>query len=473
VPIVPKEVWVPMIAQSPTWVGAPLLDNFPYNDWFNSSMNASWEVCSGPYVPYYRSADQSQEVYKLRSDWWGSGKIYTDLPNTKGVPQVPYIGEYHFASNTLQDEAFVTGQVDLYSGYYADIWNIQAVNPNVNTWFGNQPPYMQGTSSMVELIPNHTIYPMNETWFREMLAYDIDYDTRAATDSSGYLLRAKQGFIDNASPTMTNIYNDTIQKAYGINYNVTKAVEILNEHCTYNTGTSLWQTAANQSVPGVSLGPYKIKNIQGWTDTTAHTDGWCATFTHDLNISFIDDTVDFTTYINQMGAGQYQLAMACTGPKLLNNPIIFLAGYTGTHQWNVNVSYWNDSYASDYNAQFKTFQTSVPGSAAYNMSAWQMQYDFAVDIPSIPCWPNGFWYAYANSTWTGFSSAANQYNQITTSWDETNWAVKTRLVVNLVAAPAAPTNWTLILGIIALVAIIALVIAVVVLYRKRPLEVHK
>ena len=58
------------------------------NDWFNPVFNTSWEVASGPYLPYYRSADDSIEIYKLNPTWWGKGIIDTDLPNTGGMPQV-------------------------------------------------------------------------------------------------------------------------------------------------------------------------------------------------------------------------------------------------------------------------------------------------------------------------------------------------------------------------------------------------
>ena len=510
VPIVKKSVWSAIFASQAA--AGKYMDDFA-NDWFSSTFNSTWKVTSGPYLPYYTSPTRDIEIYELRSDWWGAGKIHTDLPNG-GIPQAKYIGLNHYPSNTLQDFGFLQGDIDYYSGYFDKIWTVMPTHPEISTWFGDQQPYMVGVSSMLECVPNWLKYPFNELWFRQTLAYAIDYDESSKTAASSYLQRAKQGFVDNLSAPLAPIYNDTIQQTYGIDTDLNAALALLFEHCYLSDGTNLTGAAAGtwswytkdtpsaylgmplagfgagqvvaDALPGVlgtnvkipfdddvdgspQMSPdegYDCITVTGWTDVDIATQMWCSAF-YSLNISTVYREVGYDPWVAAFEKSTFELGMMCSSPKLMNNPVVFLNGYRGPHIWNRNTTSWSGAAANAYEAAFEAFEVATPGSAEYKKQASIMQEMLASEIPSIPLYGNGFWYAFSNKYWTGWVSAANDFNQITTCWDNDNFALRTRQILNLRSTGAVPIPWDWIFGIVAIGAIAALVIGIVVMRKRR------
>jgi ABC-type transport system substrate-binding protein len=509
VPIVNMGVWTEIIAacngatnntiggiagqHSPIVQGPYALDGFD-NDWFNASFPAAWKVASGPYLPFYRSADFNQEIYQKQASWWGSGVIYGDLPNTAGnIAKCPgYIGMDHFASNDLQNAAFLNGEIDWFAGFIGRLDAITAAYPTINSWYEQNPPFEIGVSSMVELTLNWAFFPFNQLWFRKALAYAIDYDTFSGTYASGYLQRARQGFVDDRASSLAGIYNATVQSTYGIDYNLTLAETMLNTTggAVYNAKEDLWYVMntgaytgmqnANGSyiTPGqmIILGPYTSITVGGWTDvdaSTGCTKGWCDAFTTKLNITFTGVNTDYGTWSSSFQDRSFQTAMMCSSPKLLLRPVAFLNGYRSAGPnyhaaFNRNTTGWNDTDAGLYEIAYQKMLSSLVDSQAYNDSADDMQLYLARDVPSIPLYGNGFWYAYNNATWIGWLNVNNAFNQVTTNWDNDNFALRERFVINLSQNPVVlpPPDLTLWFGIIAIAALVALVIAVIVM-RKR------
>ena len=121
-----------------------------------------------------------------------------------------------------------------------------AGNPSIYSWYGQNFPYELGINSMVELVPNNQIFPFSCSWLRQTLAWDIDYASCSASAVSGYLTRAKQGFVDNTSAQLAGVYNASIQQNYGIpNINKTMALNILSIHATHNA--SGWWTNPSEA----------------------------------------------------------------------------------------------------------------------------------------------------------------------------------------------------------------------------------
>ncbi len=495
VPIIKKTIWQNIMASQVA--AGKALDDFT-NDWFSPSFNSSWEVSSGSYFPFMRTDSGNTEIYKLRSDWWGAGIINLDLPQTQGTPQVPYIGLQHYSGNDAQNIAFLQGEIDFFGGYMANIWEAQAAYPTIGTWFGNQAPYELGASSMVELVPNWNYFPFNQLWFRKALAYGINYTDCSQTGASGYLQRARQGFVDDRIAPLKPIYNSTIQSLYGIDYSITSANTQLATACHYNTTTKAWYTndvtgddlfkidaATNLQCndpgadaelwnPGINikLGPYPCITVVGWTDVDIATELWCDSFTNNLHIETVYTEVDYGTMDAAFRQGTFKLGMMCSSPKLMNNPVVFLNGYRGAifeeggQQFNRNTSNWYGAEAAAFETAFQEFEVATPGSAAYLQDASTMQYLLATTIPTIPLYGNGYWYAFDTTYWTGWVTEANKYNQITTCWDNDNMAIRTRLIHNLIPTGAQPDWLPWIFGFIAIGAIAALVATVIVMRRR-------
>ncbi len=52
-------------------------------------------------------------------------------------------------------------------------------------------------SSIVEVVPNHEIYPLSEHWFREAIAYGLNVYDMIDIGASGYLEPARVARIDD------------------------------------------------------------------------------------------------------------------------------------------------------------------------------------------------------------------------------------------------------------------------------------
>jgi len=500
IPIIPKTVWVEIMALQ--YGLGKTLDDFQ-NDWFDETQIAEkWKVCSGPYLPYKRDPAGLTEIYKLRDDWWGSGVIHKDLPNTHGVPEVPFIGLKHIGDNNVKNLEFFSGNIDFFGGFLADVWDTQATYSNVKTWFGTSAPYYQSASSLVECVPNWNYYPFNQLWFRQALAYAIPYEYSSETAACGYLQRARQGFIDDRVAPLKSIYNASIQTKYGINTDLAQATQILNEYCYYepvdgwSTGGKGWYVKnvtgddlskvdagtdavvadANGTYDGtqVKLGPYTSHTVGTWGDVDLANQFWCDAFTDNLHITVTYETVggDWGALQTKLKDGDFELSMMCASPKLTNDPIVFLNGYRGamvedgSNVYDKNVSNWYGPNATAFENAFRAFEISARGSDYSLRNASIMQEMLALAIPTIPLYGNGFWYTYSDTYWTGWVSKVNNFNQVTAPWDSGNPVIRARLIYNLQATGAVddPTWW--IVTIVAVAGVAALAIGLIIRRRR-------
>lgn len=447
--IVPEHVWTEIVEQ----VNAPDddLDGIFLNDWFNETFPEDWKVHSGPYEPYSRSATFDEELYVLRDDWWGKGKIHTDLPDTGGIPQVRYVGLRQFPSNVAQDTSFLTGETDMYAGFYNQIWVAIGENPYISTWFGKKAPYFASLSGTIDIAFNHLIYPLNEVWLRKALAYTLDYDTIAYVSACGYWARARQGIIDNRSATHLVVYNHTIQEMYGIDYDPAMAVDILDDYCYQDANGEWWTNdipVEYRGMPGaadddpihsgwnIKLGGWEIVVPIGWSDVVKATEQWCAYFTA-INVTCTKKEINFWPEftLDTLEINNYELAMDCCGAPIKDIPLRVFGSRRGTHFWYSNVCNW---YNPEFNTLYASYETLEPGSDEQKAAASRMQYLYATEIPQIPTHVNGIWYAYLTQYWEGWLSEENAYNQICTTYIMNEAAVKLRMVLNLYPAGAPP-----------------------------------
>jgi peptide/nickel transport system substrate-binding protein len=442
IPIIPKHVWELIVATHAPGDGDFSTSAFQY-DWFDSADTPdAWKVISGPYAPVYRNAMETTCIYQYRGeDWWGHDILYTDLPNyspdqrdnagsTGGIPL--YLASNAFWDNPAQDLAFIEGTIDLFGGYYANIWEVwENAKPNstqsyVTTWYGHNPPYMLAASALMNLNPNHLLAdsPLNDSRFREALAYAIDYDPIPGDAASGYWTQAKPGWLDNNSILHEPYYNATITEEYVKYLNVTKAIELLESipgmTGDVSTGWTYW---------GNPVGPYTAITPTGWTDATAFTTYTTDDIRNNLNIDIQVSEVQYeTVYQDSIANQNFEFAMGCVGNRLQDPPARFLDYLRGEHLWNKNQTSWQ-------NDEFNTLWNLLDGATEANYSKYlnRMQEIIAQEVPEIgPGFVNGYWYAVNEFLWEGWATEDNDFQQIITSWTDDQFVMKTRLMLNLV-----------------------------------------
>ena len=414
------------------------------NDWLDSSFNATWKVASGPYTPVYRDAKKKTSIYRRRDDWWGYATgvdLYDDIPNWNRIRADEYSYEYYheyyqnpkYVGNRVlettkeRDRALIKGTVDLHSSYYEEVWKAweraeQGDFANyINSWYLEEKPYQAALSSIISIGFNHQKgEPFNQSWFREALAWVINYDPIPSAASSGYWKRATPGFIDDKSPAHKPYYNDSITQTYQRSYNTSKAKQILEgKGCTYNSESNTWSYKGNQ------LGPYTML-IEDRKDMKLEkfSDMICADFTAfgiPTTIEYTNNLIEWEDIIHNY---KYDFTPLYSTPYVLKTPFVFLSGFYGEK----NISGWqNNTFISLYELLETENDTVV-----YEYLLDEIQLLLAKEIPEIPCFVDGYWYQYSDFYWDGWTNALNNYQQICTTWTNNQFTIKQRMILNLV-----------------------------------------
>ena len=453
IPIIPKHIWTQIVAAESD-DGDFSTAAFQY-DWFDEEDTPDeWKVISGPYAPVYRNALETTCVYQYRGeDWWGYDNLYTDLPNYSpeqrdaagskgGIPK--YLASNAFWDNPAQDLAFIEGTIDLFAGYYANIWDVwEKATPGstqsyVTTWYGHDAPYMLAASALMNLNPNHELAnsPLGVPEFRQALAYAINYDPIPGDAASGYWTQAKPGWLDNNSVLHQPYYNATITEQYGKSLDVPTAIALLE-----SIPGMVGNVTDGWIYNGVPVGPYTAITPTGWTDATAFTTYVTDDIRANLNIDIQVSEVEYeTVYQDSIANKNFEFAMGCVGNRLQDPPSRFLDYLRGEHLWNKNQTSW---YNPEFNSLWNSLDAAPEATYAANLN--RMQEIIAQEVPEIgPGFVNGYWYAVNEYLWEGWATQENDFQQIITTWTDDQFVMKTRLMLNLVntgrkpAEPAIP-----------------------------------
>ena len=413
------------------------------NDWWSPAHNDAWKVISGPYAPVYRDAAQQTSLFQKRDDWWGKNgtymNLYSDLDNwVEGGPK--YVGHRKLDSNSGKDAAFRSGNVDLHAGYYAEMWNDfndNAFLKYASSWFGTDEPYQAALSSPLNVAFNHEGgAPLNNPVFREAMAFMINYDPIPAAAASGYTRRSEATFMDSLSTVHAPYFNDSLATQYKRDYNLTKA-EALMGTIGYTKGTDgIYESG------GVDIGPFTMICPQGWDDVRVFTEYVCADFTAaGVPVSYeavdTDAVGGWKTWSDRWTTRDYDLGMSVGEPKVLEPPEVFFNGWRAYKDWNNNITGWDTAKAHEYDALYLKLE-SESDPVAYQYYLDEIQRIFCEEIPEIPCFVNGYWYACSEYYWEGWCNADNQFQQLITVWTNNHIPMKQRMILNLVSTGRGP-----------------------------------
>jgi peptide/nickel transport system substrate-binding protein len=471
-PIVAKHVWTEISDDYANEDGD--LSTYQW-DWFDSDTPDDWKVISGPYAPVYRDATETTLALQYRGDdWWGQDILYKDVPNYSdeqrttagekgGIPK--YIAETTFGANAEQDLAFIRGDIDLFAGYYANIWEVwqdaDEGDPEsyVTTWFGHSAPYQLAASAMMNLAPNHMKGVLGVPEFRQALSWAIDYAPIPDAAASGYWMQGVPGWLHPNSNLQKPYYDASITTTYQKSLDVDKAVALLqgipgmsgnvDDGWTYN---------------GKAVGPYTAVTPTGWTDATAWTTMSTDDIRENLGIDIQVQEGDFgNVYQADIADDSFDFAMACCGNRLADPPERFLDYLRGESLWNKNITNWDSALAEEFNDKWNELDAATEAVYASNLD--RMQEILAIEVPEIVGFVNGYWYCVSEWQWEGWASKANNFQQIITTWTDDQFAIKTRLWMNLVSTgrkanepviPFAGLELMVALGVISITAITAL-----------------
>jgi len=445
-PIVPWSIWEVI---NDTYGG--LIDLF-LNDWMNPTFNADWKVTSGPYTPVYRDAIYETTVFQYRDDWWGEGEIYQDLPSivaadTRAFPK--YVGHKVLTDNADKTTAFINGALDLNSGSISGIWNIWQSPKNdfdkkVASYYGQVAPYYPSLGGTICIgvnlehgkatgthgdstahAPSDNI--LLQSWFRQAIGYAIKYDLITQTDKTSYWKRAMPGFLDNVAHA--SVYNPATAVYYKT-YDPTTADAIMTAHGLTRNGAGQWAWANGTLAVGDGM---TMMVQQGWDDVVIFSDFVCDDLqAWGLNVQLEEVDISTTDGLDlvfgaRVVARDYDFMLDCGGAHNALDEMLYFKKLQDAPSWGANVTGW---YNATWLADYATLETESV-QATYEATVDEMQMILAREQPSIPCFVNCYFYAYSSYFWEGWVSSDNPFQQAVTEATNDQFAVKTRMILNL------------------------------------------
>ncbi|MBN1214526.1 MAG: hypothetical protein JXA99_03695 [Candidatus Lokiarchaeota archaeon] len=438
--------------------GSGSLSSFE-NNWWDPSFNPAWKVCSGPYAPIYRNNEQTESIYQRRDDWWGNStnvQLYSDIPNWNKGGHPKYIGNRIIMSQSEADDAFRSGWVDLHGGYYQNMQNDFGSNNFLDysgSWYNQTAPYQIALSRPINVAFNHesALYPeLGEPWFREAMAWMIDYDAIPLVAESGYWRKSEATILDNLSTVHKPYFNESLANQYRRTFNTTHAEAILKLHDCWKQPNGMWNFGA--AYGNRSIGPYTMICPNTWTDVRIFTEMICEDFTNfGIPVNFegipIEMSGGWEIWRNRWKNRDYDLGMSNGKPYVIESPEEFLKAWRDEIDWNTNITGWHSNKAMEFNELYLQLEIE-PDSDRYQYLLDEIQRILCEEIPEIPCFISGYSYAYSEFFWEGFTSIDNEYQQPITTWDNSQIPIKTRMILNLVSTgrilDATPPIWDVI-----------------------------
>lgn len=262
------------------------------NDWFSAGYKEEWKVVSGPYKPKYYSTTTNEEVFERNDNYWGFNTTCTTAAEqaylgNNAVSSVnaelhpKYIGHLHYPDNAAAQTALEQDAIDWSSKFVSRVWDAP---DNITTYFQTaagapDAPYYAAESSVVELVFNMQRFPFSEKWFRQAVAWSINYDGIIGNAMQGYGRKAYPGRIDAISARHAPWHNSTsyMEAGTGVtglglnyNYNLANAYSILTTYCTY------WENATYTGWVVNNISQEARASAAGRTDLIASDDYWQA-----------------------------------------------------------------------------------------------------------------------------------------------------------------------------------------------------
>jgi peptide/nickel transport system substrate-binding protein len=410
------------------------------NDWLDSGFNATWKVASGMYLPYWHASTHDRTILKRNDNWWGI-TVFGETPGPG------YFGYINYASNPPAVLDLENGDLDWCSIFIPGIADVMASYSNVHTFFENSPYYVDMSVKM--MVPNHRVYPLNEPWLHQAIASVFDFIPLNAA-GGGVLKPASPLLLPADDAVARELLNTTIEDEYRVDFNVTKALEILNQYCYYvdgmwytKTGPSAEWLAAygadavvpddaltdNVTYPGknVPLGPWKLMDVLGWTDVNAIDVVICDYVTRLLNITLTTEWLEYNTVVSKFTSNDFDFDHFCG--EMASGTM-----YQRYNQmFNGTVGYYTGHYGDYRNPELGVLIDSLDtatGQAKQNI-ANQIQEIIGSEMPLIPIIGHPNWYVYSDKYFTGWSNENNPLSPAGAYGGSSNNAVLQSILLGL------------------------------------------
>jgi len=327
------------------------------------------------------------EVYEQcrNPHYWEAGKPYIDCLR---VPR--------FKSNEDAQAALIAGEIDWTGTFIPDVeQTFVSKNPQYyHYWF---PP-----NDNISLYVNTTKKPFDDVVFRRALSMAIDRPTIVETATYGYA---------TVSPYPTGLgeiykdwYDPELNATLGKlgTYAPEESKKLLDE-----AGYVDKDGDGFRDFPDDAPLQFSIAVVKGWTDWEAAI-SMVTEYLKEIGLNATMDAVEFHPWIDNLQAGQYDLAIAWgavhQSPWRYYYNLLH-AALMGEKAEEISWSRWSSPEAEALLEAYVKTQDQQE----HRKIIGQLQRIVAENVPIIPLFSNPSWYEYNDSRFIGWSTADNPF----------------------------------------------------------------
>ncbi|UNQ73329.1 ABC transporter substrate-binding protein [Infirmifilum sp. NZ] len=385
IPIIPKHIW-----QS---IDKPLEQ---------ANLNP---VGSGMYK--LKSTTENQFVLERNENWWGI-KYF-------GKPGPKYIVYLMVPSNNVALAMLARGELDWSNYFLAGIGDLVKTYPHIITFYGKKAGHLP--ANVAFLFINNQKAPLNDPNFRKAIAFAIDVDSIVSRVFEGSVNKSNSvGYLP--IPAWQKYEAVDLEQKLGFTYNPDKAKAILAQAGYKDIdGDGFVETPDGKKIQLTIIVPY------GWTDWMEAA-RIIADSLKAVGIYCEAKFPDYSKYYDDLTKGYFDLAInnfnsfASPAPWTLYNWLFYAqTPPIGQNSWSGNFGRYNNPEITDLLNKILT--TPLTDEATLKQYYRRIQEIFLTDLPYIPLWYNGYWFAASTMYWTGWPSPDNFYG-VPVTWNG-NW----------------------------------------------------
>jgi peptide/nickel transport system substrate-binding protein len=373
IPMVPKHIWATVSEKDAI-----------------ASANKN-PVGTGPYK--HELALEDRDIFVRDDNWWGKS-VYGKLPAPKRVVVLK-----GFSNNTALG-MIMKGELDV-SNFF--LFGIPALRTNYNlkTFYANPPYNFPWNTAIIFL--NTKKAPLNDPKFRRALAFAMDSKTLAER-----VYEKMVGPCDATGlhPSWADWVDKGVMGRVGFKYDPAMANKLLDQagYKDVNRDKFREDPKGNKIALGIEV-PF------GWTDWMESIK-IIAENCRAVGINLEARFPDYGKYQDDMTKGTFDLILNNWGSGVSSTPYTYWNWVASKDIksdtiWNGNWGRYDNQKLFDLIGQFDKINPAT-GMSQLKKVASQIEEILLTDMPSIPLWFNGAWFAGAQDYWTGYPDENNK-----------------------------------------------------------------
>lgn len=445
--IVNKERWL-AIEDEYVWRGQDLLD---FVNAYPDQMEGS-----GPYLLIYE--DSSRLIYKRNDNWWGNA-IW-------GQPAPKYYCHRIFTTNEAGAMAFRNGEIDWHSMWIGNPTETIQTLGWAKAWDTNNPNgYIYRPTCPILLVPNLNESPLNEPWLRRAISYAIDRESISEIANDGVLSVLHPSYLPVYAPYVESYIDEGLAAQYPVEYNTTKARQILENYATWNEAEGAWYYDYDNDGVEEKIGPFDVEAVSGWNDSMMQAYK-IAQYLKAIGIPAQESYSEYNLFINNMRTMNFDFQVQPITPHLGPNSPVYEYDqlFTGTGGFYRNWCDYTESPNYDKVENLVDEMSTLPiGSQRSIELCKEVQKIIIPECPYIPLLNQGDWGTFSTQYWEGWPTKDNAYTGRQHCWDDHNGVFPVLMNIRATGKVSGGPS----LPVAAIVFVVAIAIIVVVYYIKR------